>query len=177
MKTPLLTAVSALLFCASSSLVCAQTVPPVCTAGMLDTHYGPAASGGYVQSSPVMLNESEFETGVFDSTNHYYTISSAAMDMLGQPLAAIVKLKPGGARDLTYGGFGTVVPAPPTAGLVDASLAIDGSDRTVIGMMSADQTNIVLARYSSAGVLDASFGTGGELTIPFQNNVNGPWAL
>jgi uncharacterized delta-60 repeat protein len=177
MKTPLLTAVSALLFCASSSLVCAQTVPSVCTAGMLDTHYGPAASAGYVQSSPVMLNESEFEAGAFGSTNDYYTVSSAAMDMLGQPLAAIVKLKPGGARDLTYGGFGSVVPAPPTAGLVDASLAIDGSDRTVIGMMSADQTNIVLARYSSAGVLDASFGTGGELTIPFQNSVNGPWAV
>jgi uncharacterized delta-60 repeat protein len=177
MKTPMLTAISALLLCASSSLVCAQTVPSVCTAGMLDTHYGPAAGGGYVQSSPVMLNESEFETGAFDSTNDYYTVSSAAMDMLGQPLAAIVKLKPGGARDLTYGGFGSVVPAPPTAGLVDASLAIDGSDRTVIAMMSADQTNIVLARYSSAGVLDASFGTGGELTIPFQNNVNGPWAV
>src|SRR5258708_13491313 len=96
------------------------------------------------------------------------------MDMLGQPLAAIVKLKPGGARDLTYGGFGSVIPAPPTAGLVDASLAIDGSDRTVIGMMSADQTNIVLARYSSAGVLDASFGTGGVLPLPFLNNANDP---
>jgi uncharacterized delta-60 repeat protein len=123
------------------------------------------------------MNESEFETGVVDSTNHYYTVSSAAVDMLGQPLATIVKLKPGGARDLTYGGFGSVVPAPPTAGLIDAALTIDGSDRTVIGMMAADQTNLVLARYSSAGVLDASFGTGGELTIPFPNYVNGPWAV
>jgi uncharacterized delta-60 repeat protein len=61
--------------------------------------------------------------------------------------------------------------------VLDASLTIDGSDRTVIGMMSADQTNLVLARYSSAGVLDASFGTGGELTIPFPNYVNGPWAV
>src|SRR5258708_28268765 len=96
------------------------------------------------------------------------------MDMLGQPLAAIVKLKPGGARDLTYGGFGSVIPAPPTAVLVDASLAIDGSDRTVIGMMSADQTNIVLARYSSARVLDASFGTGDGGPTPFPKKIHGP---
>jgi uncharacterized delta-60 repeat protein len=176
-KTSLLTAVSTLLLCASSSLVNAQTVPAGCTAGMLDTNYGGAANGGYVQISPVFMNETEFETGVFDSSNAYYTVSSAAVDMLGQPLATIVKLKPGGARDLTYGGFGSVVPAPPTAGVYDISLAIDGSDRTVIGMVSADQTNIVLARYSSAGVLDASFGTGGELTIPFPGYVIAPWAV
>ena len=102
-----------------------------------------------MQISPVFMNEDEFEAGVFDSTNNFYVVSSAAVDMLGLPLASIVKLKPGGARDLTYGGFGSVVPAPPTSGVLDASLTIDGSDRTVIGMMSADQTNIVLARYSS----------------------------
>jgi uncharacterized delta-60 repeat protein len=176
-KTSLLTAVSTVLLCASSSLVNAQTVPAGCTAGMLDTNYGGAANGGYVQISPVFMNETEFETGVFDSSNAYYTVSSAAVDMLGQPLATIVKLKPGGARDLTYGGFGSVVPAPPTAGVYDISLAIDGFDRTVIGMVSADQTNIVLARYSSAGVLDASFGNGGELTIPFPGYAITPWAV
>jgi uncharacterized delta-60 repeat protein len=176
-KTSLSTAVSSLLLCACSSLVYAQTVPAGCTAGTLDTSYGPAASGGYVQISPVFMNESEFETGVFDSANNFYIVSSAAVDMLGQSLPTIVKLKPGGTRDLTYGGFGSVVPAPPTAGVYDVSLAIDGSDRTVIGMISADQTNIVLARYSSAGVLDASFGTNGELTIPFPNYVNAPWAV
>jgi uncharacterized delta-60 repeat protein len=176
-KASLLTAVSILLLCACSSLVYAQTVPAGCTAGTLDASYGGTANGAYVQVSPVFTNESEFEAGVFDSTNNFYIVSSAAVDMLGLPLASIVKLKPGGARDLTYGGFGSVVPAPPTSGVLDASLTIDGSDRTVIGMMSADQTNIVLARFSSDGVLDATFGTGGELTIPFPNSVNGPWAV
>jgi len=176
-KTSLSTAVSTLLLCAASSLVYAQTVPAGCTAGTLDTSYGAAASGGYVQTSPVFMNESEFETGVFDSANNFYIVSSAAVDMLGLPLPTILKLKPSGARDLTYGGFGSVVPAPPTAGVFDVSLAIDGSDRTVIGMISADQTNIVLARYSSAGLLDASFGANGELTVPFPNYVNGPWAV
>jgi uncharacterized delta-60 repeat protein len=176
-KTSLLTAVSTLLLCTCSSLAYAQTVPPGCTAGTLDTSYGRAANGGYVQISPVFMNEAEFETGVFDSSNYYYTVSSAAVDMLNQPLVSIVKLKPGGARDLTYGGFGSVVPAPPTAGVYDIALAIDGSDRTVIGMVSADQTNIVLARYSSAGVLDTTYGTGGELTIPFPGYAITPWAV
>src|SRR5580692_6880521 len=124
-KASLLTAVSILLLCACSSLVYAQTVPAGCTAGTLDASYGGAANGGYVQVSPVFTNESEFEAGVFDSTNNFYIVSSAAVDMLGLPLASIVKLKPGGARDLTYGGFGSVVPAPPTSGVLDISLAID----------------------------------------------------
>jgi len=124
-----------------------------------------------VQISPVLNNEAEFETGLQDSQGNFLTLSSAAVDASGYPIAAILKIKASGARDLTYGGFGSVVPTTPPTAMASASLAIDGSDNAVIGMIGGDLGSIVLTRYTSAGLLDASYGTAGSLTIPFPQGV------
>ncbi|HEX3395833.1 MAG TPA: hypothetical protein VHS76_03965 [Steroidobacteraceae bacterium] len=153
----------------------AHAGPATCTAGQLDTAYGGAANAGYVQISPVLYGESEFEGGVIDSSEAYYALSSAAVDYLGNPVVDIIKVKAGGARDLTFGGFGNVVPVPPTTAMSDAQLAIDPAGNTIAATLSADLSNIVLTRYLPSGVLDTSFGTSGQLTIQFPGYANAPF--
>jgi uncharacterized delta-60 repeat protein len=59
---------------------------------------------------------------------------------------------------------------------IDATVTVDGAGNLVAALMSADQASIVLYRYSSAGVLDTTYGTAGRATIPL-SQVNGPWAI
>ena len=70
-----------------------------------------------------------------------------------------------GDLDLTFGVGGKVVtdfgsPREHAAGIV-----IDGSGRTIVVGTTSDYTqiNVALARYTTAGALDATFGTGGKV--------------
>ena len=148
-----------------------------CTAGQVDTPYGGAAASGYVQISPVVQVVTEFEGTVSSSDNSIYATTEIAADPSGNAVTSIIKVKDGGARDLTFGGYGAVVPFPPSADTVDAELATDPSGNTIVAMLSTDQSNIVLARYLPSGVLDTSFGSGGQLTIAFANYVSGVFNL
>ena len=61
-----------------------------------------------------------FEDEVIDSSNGLYTITAAAFDGVGNVIADVTKLKAGGARDVGYGGFGSVVPQQPLRARVTA---------------------------------------------------------
>jgi uncharacterized delta-60 repeat protein len=169
-------AVAAVLLCANSAHLRAQAV---CTAGQLDLNFG-AAGTGYVQTSPVLMDAANGLSGegeVVDSSNASFSVSTAAIDTAGNPNVDIIKIKAGGARDVSFGGFGAVVPQPPVAAIfASATITADPSGNLVLGIISGDLASIVLYRYTAAGVLDTTFGTSGVVTIPV-SAVNGPWAI
>lgn len=143
-----------------------------CTAGQVDTAYGGGAASGYVQISPVVQATSEYEGTVSAGYEGIYAATEIAVDPSGNPVASVINVKNDGARNLVFGGYGAVVPFPPSANTLDAALTMDPSGNIIVAMLSGDQSNIVLARYLPGGALDESFGSNGQSTIPFDNAVS-----
>jgi uncharacterized delta-60 repeat protein len=150
-----------------------------CTAGQVDMTYGTAAEAGYVQISPVvaLAAGSEFEGTVSDSTHAIYATTNIALDAGGNAVASVARVRAGGERDLSFGGYGAVVPLQPSTVVMDSQLAIDSAGNTILAMLSGDQSVIVLTRYTSSGALDASFGSNGQSTIAFPTNAVAPFNL
>ena len=152
---------------------------PGALAQSLCMHPGAAERMRYMQISPILDDAATSlagESEILDPTGAAYVISSAAADGAGLSIADIVKIKAGGARDLSFGGFGAVVPPSPPAGTQDAALTRDSSGNLIIAIIAGDGASLVLHRYSAAGILDATYGTSGTLTIPFVQ-ITGPWAI
>jgi len=163
MKTILLSLAGTLLLANPSGLM-AQT----CTAGQLDVGYGPSGSNGYVQISPVTFppqGGAAHEDEAFDSGNASYSFAGAAIDGAGNSTAGVLKVKAGGARDLTYGGFGSVAPPSPASGMGFNSLTIDPAGRLVVAILSSDGSTLSFTRYLPTGRLDLAYGTSGTSTI------------
>lgn len=138
-----------------------------------------AQSVCYEQISPTLYNNPNAlagESEILTPTGTVYAVSGAAADGAGNSIADIVKLKADGVRDLKFGGVGSVVPASPAAGTMDAALTRDGSGNLVIAIITADGANLVLQRFSAAGKLDTTYGVSGTVTIPF-TQITGPWAI
>lgn len=138
-----------------------------------------AAHSRYVQISPTLYdnpNSLAGESELLEPTGAAYAVSGAAADSNGNSIADIVELRPGGARDLSFAGFGSVVPPSPPAGTQDAAFTRDPSGRFVIAIIAADGASLVLHRFSAAGQLDAAYGVSGTVTIPFAQ-ITGPWAI
>jgi uncharacterized delta-60 repeat protein len=75
-----------------------------------------------------------------------------------------------GVLDTSFGGGDGIVTTPVGNGYDSAAgAAIDSAGRIVVAGSSyrVDQYDFVVARYTSTGVLDASFGTGGIVTTDF----------
>lgn len=137
------------------------------------------AMGRSLQMSPTLYNNAAAlagESEILDPTGAAYVVSSAAADSAGLSIADIVKLRPAGARDLSFDGIGSVVPASPPAGTQDAAIAQDSSGNIVMAIIAGDGASLVLQRYSAAGKLDTTYGTSGTTTIPF-TQITGPWAI
>jgi len=160
--------------CASPSVVLAQT----CTAGLVDTTFGKAGTG-YVQLSPNLRNVAN-STGpeglAIDATDALFALAEAAIDADGNGIPELVKLKRNGARDLAFGGIGSIVPEQPPAGAPDAQFDIDAAGNLLVGLTTGDASNILVHRFSPAGVLDPTYGVSGVATIPLYP-LTGPWAL
>lgn len=81
---------------------------------------------------------------------------------------ALVRLTAGGVLDTTFNGGGVV--RTDVAGNDDRinAIALDASGRIVVAGSSHNglNTDIALARYSTAGVLDPTFGVGGIVVSP-----------
>jgi uncharacterized delta-60 repeat protein len=173
MKRAIIPLLSGLL-CIHSSSSFAQRV---CTAGEPDLNFG-LTHTGYVQISPVLrnyVNTISGESEVLDASGASYSVTAAATDSVGYGVADIVKVKRGGMRDWSFGGFGSVVPPPPATETFDAALAADSAGNLVLASIAADQGSINLYRYSATGVLDTTFGTTGIATVTA--TLNGPWAI
>ena len=166
------------LLCAQSAVVLAQVATTTCTAGHVDTSFG-AAGTGYVQISPTLspgTSSITVEGQALDATGESFTLSEAAIDAGGNGIPDLAKVKRNGVRDLTFGGFGSIVPQQPLVGAPDATLAIDGVGNLLVAMDTADGASVVISRYSPAGVIDPTYGVSGIATIPI-NGVTGPWAI
>ncbi len=165
-------AVAGGLLCSHSAAILAQST---CTAGQVDTRFG-TAHNGYVQISPVVNASVAGEAEIIDGAGASYSVSTAAADSGGNPIPDIIKVRSDGARDLSFGGFGSVVPPPSGLAAVDATLTGDSAGNLLIAVVSADQTTIDIYRYSAAGALDASYGSAGIASIPLAG-ATGPWAI
>jgi len=170
----ILLSITAGLLISNSSALFAQ-----CTAGQLDVSYGPAGSAGYVQTAPVTLLPSGGGGGedvVADSSNSLYLFAGAAIDAAGNLIPNVIRLKAGGARDITYGGFGSVVLPIPASGIGFANMTIDPQGRLVVAVLSADASTLSFTRYSPTGALDLSYGTSGTstITLPFSGQTFSP---
>ena len=86
------------------------------------------------------------------------------------PGFALVRYNADGSLDTSFGGSGT--------GIVVTSIGKNTSDeayrlglqtdgRIVVAGTTGANTNLALVRYTSSGVLDSSFGTGGKVTTQF----------
>jgi uncharacterized delta-60 repeat protein len=165
------------LISAAMGLALASQAHAQCTAGQVDMAYGGVAASGYVQISPVLQLTTEFEGTVSDSVDSIYAATNIAVDPSGNAVASVINVKHGGARDLTFGGYGTVVPLPPSADTMDSELAMDPSGNIIVAMLSTDQSNMVLTRYLPSGAPDTSFGSNGQSTIAFPNYASGVFNL
>ncbi len=128
-------AVAAVLLCANSARLRAQAS---CTAGQLDLNFG-AAGTGYVQTSPVIMDAQNALSGegeVVDSSNASFSVSTASIDAAGNPNVDIVKIKAGGVRDVSFGGFGAVVPQPPVSATFGSAAITGGVSEPVLAVAS-----------------------------------------
>jgi uncharacterized delta-60 repeat protein len=137
-----------------------------CTAGMPDAAFGPAGSGGYVQSAPILNVGGNGEGIATGADRSIYTHSSVGFDPANtQVTVALSKFRPSGVLDTTYGGFGLIY--PPGTGQV-FQMANDAAGNLLV-VRSDSASSISVSRYSASGVLDATFGTGGVATANFTN--------
>jgi uncharacterized delta-60 repeat protein len=173
MKTRVLI-LAGILLSAQASVGFAQS----CRAGQLDSKYG---SNGFVQISPLFSVTTgvggDYEGMVHDANGNVYTIVPASVDSDGDSVGATAKAAASGNRDLSFGGYGAVVPGGQPLSPY-AALARDGAGNILvastgfIGLFGPTPTDVVVVnRYSASGVVDTTYGDGvsGVATIPLDN--------
>jgi len=135
------------------------------SAGVLDATFG---TSGYTTTTPGT------DDGIYSVTvdNQGQIIAGGGAKVSGVYKFALARYATNGALDTSFGvsGFNTVTPGT-NDGM--ASIAIDGKGR-IIGSGVARMSGVdkfALARYTSSGVLDTSFGTSGfTTTTPGSND-------
>jgi len=155
------------IFVAIVTLAAVPSTFAQCTGGQVVTSFGPNGSNGYVQISP-QLNANVPAGGpegmIRDpSSGAFYAVAALAGDASNNAINSLVRLKPGGAMDTGFAGIGFVVPQgqPDTAG---SAVAVDGSGNAIV--VSWNNQQLTVNRYSPTGVLDPTFGSSGVATAP-----------
>ncbi|MFO0969304.1 MAG: LamG-like jellyroll fold domain-containing protein [Gemmataceae bacterium] len=133
------------------------------SAGVLDSTFG---AGGKVTT---------------DINTQYERINALTVDSSGRIVAvgfannntdfALARYTAAGALDSTFGSGGIVVSDFSGAGRDDGGWAvtIDSSGNILVAgnVSNGSNTDFALARYTAAGVLDSSFGSGGKVSTDF----------
>ncbi len=127
--------------------------------GTLDGSFG---TGGIVTTSFGAGNDHAHAVAIDASGNIVvggYTFNGTNTDF------ALARYNTNGTLDSTFGGNGKVSTAVGTGNDEINGLAIDASGNIVVGGQTAVGTfnEFVVARYTSTGGLDGSFGSGGEV--------------
>jgi uncharacterized delta-60 repeat protein len=88
---------------------------------------------------------------------------------------ALMRLSASGSPDGTFGSGGLVTTGFTTQDDFGRAVAIQADGRIVVAGQSSNKSNsdFAVARYGTNGALDASFGTGGKLTIDFFGSFDG----
>lgn len=146
------------------------------TDGALDTTFGTAgkvttALGSDADTAYAVLIQSDGKIIVGGDSNR--GSSSTGVDF------ALARYTSSGALDGSFGSGGTVITAFAANGGRDSIYAlalqdVGGEPRIVAAGGEGDFT---IARYTSAGVLDASFGTGGRVMGPFSSVIGAARAV
>lgn len=123
--------------------------------GSLDTGFG---SGGTVVTD--IRGYQEFATDVAVLSDGKLLVAGTTMYD-----AVLVRYNPNGTLDTTFGGgTGKVITALPGQGYVyDMAVQADGKVLVAGYAQNGTYNQMALFRYTAAGVLDATFGTGGKV--------------
>jgi uncharacterized delta-60 repeat protein len=101
-----------------------------------------------------------------------FQVSALAVDSQGRILlggdAGVLRLTATGTIDTTF-GQGGFAPSPLNGGLILASLAVGPGDQVLLDAPDTTQSQAVVdvVRYTSAGALDSSFGSGGVAAVNY----------
>ncbi|MBF0094465.1 MAG: DUF4347 domain-containing protein, partial [Alphaproteobacteria bacterium] len=92
---------------------------------------------------------------------------------------ALARYNTDGSLDGTFGTGGKVTTAIGSGNDVIRAMVVDGSGRIVVSGYASNgsDNDFVVARYTSAGVLDASFGTGGKITTRIGTGADEAYAM
>jgi uncharacterized delta-60 repeat protein len=148
----------------------------VCTAGAVDTTFGAASTGGFVQSAPVFVNGNDSGNAgmvITSSDNGIVTNSLMGMDSSGNAILGLAKFKRGGTLDTTFGGFGIVSPGGPAAADAGTISALTQDSAGNLIEVQFDAGAVVVTRYTASGTLDTSFGTSGSASVALPNLAGG----
>lgn len=128
----------------------------------LDTTYGSAGTG--IVSTNVGTT-SQANAIVIDSNGKTVVVGSTTTTELQQ--IVVSRYTTAGVLDATFGSGGTTITLPPSADFAYANgVAIDSNGKIVVvgGVSISGVINFFVARYTTAGVLDNTFATGGIYT-------------
>jgi uncharacterized delta-60 repeat protein len=136
-------------------------------AAILDASYG---KGGEVTTTFNSSGNDVASALALQSDGKLVTVGSAQIKYV--QYSALVRYTASGALDTSFGTKGTVTTKIGSA-LYDDAVALQGDGKIVaagysaINSQTGTQTEFALERYTSGGVLDATFGSGGEVTTDF----------
>ncbi len=134
--------------------------------GSVDTTFG---TGGRVTTG---INTIDLPVAIaIQSDGKIVVVGSAATSTTSD--FAIVRYTSTGALDTTFGSSGTGIVTTDFSGRLDAAatVVLQSDGKIVVGGVSISSTgnkDFALARYTSAGALDTSFGSGGTVTTDIE---------
>ena len=136
-------------------------------AGRLDPTFG---SGGIVTTDlgiQTGSNNAATANAAVIQSDGKIVVAGAVPASNGFPVAAVLRYNPNGTLDSSF-GTGGIVSTPSIEDAAFTSVALQ-SDGKIVGVAGGFSANI--ARYTSTGALDSTFGTNGIVTL---NEINGP---
>lgn len=142
--------------------------------GQLDSAFGTAGVAKF-DLAPGKLVGSTFKTDAHwglaqDAQGRLYLSGSCVAAGRDDTDYAVLRLTASGARDASFGTNGLALVDISNFDASGRSVVIDASGRAVMGGYYTDPSTTVVSpvalRLTSAGVLDATFGTGGVFTQP-----------
>jgi len=158
----------------ASALAVSAVLPAsaACTAGQVDTSFGPASSNGCVQVSPWNPPVTPFEALAVGGDNKVYVGAALVVDSASSfAYEGIMRSSKAGALDRTYGGAGSIVaggqssPPPAVGGAVNC--ATDASGRLVA--VNGTAAGFSISRFLADGTPDVSYGTNGVTQVALTN--------
>jgi uncharacterized delta-60 repeat protein len=146
--------------------------------GALDPSFG---TGGIV-ISPIGTGNDAGRSVAIDASGKIIVAGNVAPNFSDRSNFALARYTSAGILDSSFGiggtvistnlrGIGDSVALDANGRIVANSVAIDANGRIVVGgyyvnNFSSRTSDVALARYTSAGILDSSFGTGGIVISP-----------
>lgn len=134
--------------------------------GSLDTSFGTASSGILIQATTTTASE-DFATGVVIQSNGRILVGGTRYPATGSSSFAIMRLTTAGALDTTFGTGGRQTTTHGANSLQAQTLLLQSDGKPILaGLVTvAGDREFACARYTSAGVLDSSFGSSGLAVI------------